>query len=242
MEEPRTDEAFFGRLDEVVERSWQAGKRGPFWSHVRTHGCDPLLGCFAMVEMFHLVRHNAINQAVAALRVPPGREALLKWCFRHAQEELGHERMIVRDLAAHGLADVIDDVLAGPPLPATQAFVGYLYAVALRQGAEARLGYSYWAESSYQRFDELFAALSARTSLEPTRSMSFFKEHMAIDRHHEAETRRVLEVAALSPAQQEEVIQVARTTIYLQNALLDGCLARYLDLSAPAHGDAPAAA
>ena len=51
--------------------------------------------------------------------------------------------MVIHDLKSIGAYDESD--LAKAPLPATEALVGYLYYVALRYGAVARLGYSFWA-------------------------------------------------------------------------------------------------
>lgn len=40
-----------------------------------------------------------------------------KFVYRHASEELGHERMVVHDLKSVGICDETD--LNRPPLPAT---------------------------------------------------------------------------------------------------------------------------
>lgn len=68
-----------------------------------------------MPPMWHHSRHNAMNQAVATFVTAP--EALLKFVYRHASEELGHERMVVHDLKSVGICDETD--LNRPPLPAT---------------------------------------------------------------------------------------------------------------------------
>src|SRR5687768_18477655 len=83
-----------------------------------------------MLQVYHYSRHNSMNQAVAAF--VPAPEGLLKFVYRHAAEELGHERMVVHDLKSIGLFEESD--LRRAPLPATEALIGYLYYVALRYG------------------------------------------------------------------------------------------------------------
>ena len=50
------------------------------------------------------------------------------------------------------------------PLPATEALVGYLYYVALRYGAVARLGYSFWAEGVYGHIAAPFIKMTGISS------------------------------------------------------------------------------
>lgn len=209
---------FFARLDEIVDAGWARIKRGAFARHVAEHGVSPELYRRTMIEVFHYTRHNSINQAVAAYRVAPERTKLLGFCYRHAGEELGHERMVVRDLEAAGLLD--PSLLTAPPLPPTQALIGYLYYVALDRGAVPRLGYSYWAESAYGHIGSMLSR--ARQDLKLTdRKMTFFVSHSDIDEKHAADVRDVIRENVRTEEERSAVIEVARTTLYMTGVMLE---------------------
>lgn len=211
-------EDFFAELDSVIEEEWAAIKQGSFAQHVLQVGVDKSLYKLAMLQIYHYTRHNAINQAFATWRVEPERIGVLRFCFEHASEELGHERMVVHDLESIGLLEPGD--LTTPPLPATEAFIGYLYYVGLHYGAVPRLGYSYWAESVYGHIGDLLGR--ARSDLSLTdRQMSFFVAHAVIDQKHAEEVRRAIDQHAKPGAERDLILQVARTTLRLTGVLLD---------------------
>lgn len=220
--------AVFAALDHAVDEAWARAMQGPFWQFTAQHGLEPYLGLLTLVEQYHLVRHNATNQAVAAYPLSAGDDVLLKWCLRHAREELGHEHMITRDLEAYGALELARPLLDRRPLPATQSFIGYLYHLALSRGAIARLGYSYWAEQSYPRFNLLIDRLRTPGGMDPRRDFSFFNEHSNIDARHTLELKEVIAKVAPTASQVADMIDVARTTIWLQNAIFDNCLQEYL--------------
>jgi hypothetical protein len=216
---------FFASLDQVVFDSWASIKRGRYFTHLLRNGPNPDLYRRTMVELYHYTRHNSINQAVAAYRVDPDETGLLRFCYRHAAEELGHEKMVVHDLRAVGLLRQAD--VEGPPLPPTQALINYLYAVALSQGAVPRLGYSYWAESAYDHLGDLLTR--ARTDLGLTdRQMTFFNAHQSIDTRHAQQVREAIERYARTDEQRRGVLEVARTTLFLTGAMLDAVLDSHL--------------
>jgi thiaminase len=209
---------FFEELDSVVEEEWVTIKQGPFVRHILEKGVDKDLYKLTMLQVYHYTRHNAINQAFATWRVVPERIGLLRFCFEHASEELGHEKMIVHDLESVGLFDPAD--IASPPLPATEAFIGYLYYVGLHYGAVPRLGYSYWAESVYGHIGELLGRVRSDLSL-TDKQMSFFVAHAVIDEKHAEEVRRAIEQHARDNTERTLILQVARTTLRQTGALLD---------------------
>jgi hypothetical protein len=212
-------------LDDIVEKEWAAIHAGPFARHVAEHGVDPDLYRTVLLQIYHYTRHNSINQAFAAWRVDPERIGMLRFCYEHAGEELGHEKMVVHDLESIGLFDPHD--LEKPPLPATEALIGYLYYVGLHYGAVPRLGYSYWAESVYEHIDDLLGA--ARADLKLTdQNMSFFVAHSVIDAKHAEEVREAISRNVRPGPESEQLLQVARTTLRLTGALLDESLAASL--------------
>jgi hypothetical protein len=216
---------FFRSLDQVVLDNWACIERGRYFTHVLRNGPNADLYRRTMVEIYHYTRHNSINQAVAAYRVDPDETGLLRFCYRHAAEELGHEKMVVHDLRAVGLLRQAD--LDAPPLAPTQALINYLYAVALSQGAVSRLGYSFWAESAYDHLGDLLACVRKDLGL-TDRHMTFFIAHQSIDSKHAQQVREAIEQYARTDEQRRGVVEVARTTLYLTGAMLDAVLDSHL--------------
>ena len=212
------DGDLFTRLDLSISDLWARAAAGKFWRHVVARGFDRELYRLLMIQIFHYTRHNSINQAVAALRASPDEPALLRFVYSHAREELGHERLVVKDLKSLGLLP--GDEITEAPLPATDALINYLYGVALREGPVARLGYSYWAESIYNQIAPLLSA--ARESLGlGDENLTFFIAHAEIDSKHSEEVRTVLVRSVTTPERAEAVHRVAVTSLWLTIQLLE---------------------
>jgi hypothetical protein len=202
----------FGRLDASIAEQWTRAKASAAWRGIVSAGWSRELYRVTMLQLFHYTRHNSINQALAALRAEPEQVELLRFVYAHAKEELGHEKLILHDLKSIGLwrdGDALE-----PPLPATDALINYLYGVALREGAVARLGYSYWAEAVYGEIAPLL--LAAQTSLSLTeRQMTFFAAHSRIDVQHAQQVRAAIARSVTTAEQADAVHRVATTTLWL---------------------------
>ncbi|MBP7567972.1 MAG: iron-containing redox enzyme family protein [Burkholderiaceae bacterium] len=209
-------DSFVQRLRTLVDEDWATIKAGRFWNRVLSQPVTVDLYRDLMLQIYHYSSHNSMNQAAVAIQPAP--EALLKFVYRHAAEELGHERMVVRDLQSIGALREGD--LARPPLPATEALMGYLYFVSFRYGAIPRLGYSFWAEGVYPHIRDVFAKISRDLTLEP-RNVTFFGSHAQADAEHIQQVEDCIERFALTPEQQEAVTTVARTTLFLTGQLLE---------------------
>lgn len=204
-------------LSEVVELEWARIKRGRFFT-TQAVRFDKAVYLETMLQIFHYTKNNAINQAAAAYAAHHTQFGLLKFAFRHAQEELGHERMIVRDLAGMGISE--EAILASKVLPATDALNGYLMNVALKDGLIPRLGYSFWAEDAYEHIQPILA--SARNTFDLTDArMSFFVAHSSIDEKHSKEVRDAIQAWVRTDADAIAVKRVARTTLYLTGQILE---------------------
>ena len=207
------------RLDASIDALWSQARSGDLWRHVEANGFDRELYRILMVQIYHYTRHNSVNQAVAVLRADPDQMGLLRFVYRHAQEELGHEKLALHDLRAIGLLGK-DEPITDAPLPATDALINYIYSVALREGPVARLGYSYWAENVYEHIAPMLGR--ARTSLGLTdREMAFFVAHADIDEDHSQDVVRAIRRAVTTHEQADAVHRVAVTTLWLTLALMD---------------------
>lgn len=216
---------FIQELDEDINNQWSLIKQGSFFKLIRENKIDEQLYHDLMVEIYHYTKHNSINQAAASVNVPDHANAILKYVYRHAIEEYGHEEMAIRDLESINILD--RSKLEQPPLPATEALIGYLYAVAQRYGAIARLGYSQWAENAYGHIDELTTKIRQDLFLEDE-NMSFFVNHSKIDKKHSAQVAEAIKAFCTTPKDKILVKMVAQTTLYLTGKMLDGVAEDYI--------------
>jgi hypothetical protein len=214
--------SFVRDLRENIESQWREIKKGQFWRLVAERTVTRGLYRDMMLQVYHYSRHNSINQAVAAF--VPAPEGLLRFVYRHASEELGHERMVTHDLRSIGLLEDAD--LAAPPLPATEALIGYLYFVALRYGAVPRLGYSFWAEDAHAHIGEPLAKICTDLQL-TSKNVTFFGSHAEADAEHIRQVEEALEKYAVTPQDQELVTRVATTTLSLTGQLLEQVAQRH---------------
>jgi len=207
---------FTEALRKTVDAEWAQIKRGPFWRRVMEAPVSKALWRDLLLQVYHYSRHNSMNQAVASF--VPAPEGLLKFVYRHAAEELGHERMVTHDLKSIGMLE--DKDLSAAPYPATEALIGYLYYVALRYGPVARLGYSFWAEGAHAHIQELLAKIARDLKL-TSKNITFFGAHAEADEQHIVQVEDAIGRFAATPQDQELVLRVAKTTLYLTGQLLE---------------------
>jgi thiaminase len=217
-----TGQSFVSQLRETVEAEWAQIKRGEFWTRVMREPVTRPLYKDLMLQVYHYSRHNSVNQAVAAF--VPAPDGLLKFVYRHAAEELGHEKMVVHDLKSVDLFNEADT--QATPLPATEAMIGYLYYVSLRYGAVARLGYSFWAEGAHGHIQEALGKICRDLNL-TSKNVTFFGAHAEADQEHIQQVEDAIERYAVTPQDQEMVRKVALTTLSLTGQLLDQVARRH---------------
>jgi hypothetical protein len=222
---------FLERLKTDVDHEWARIKTGRFWRHFRSTGTvDRQVYVSAMTQVYHYTRHNSLNQACAVFGGEVADPKLLRFVYKHALEELGHENMVVHDLRRAGLLS--EDRIEAAPLPETQALIGYLYYVAVKKGPIARLGYSFWAESCYDHLGEFIVAAKKSLGLTDT-EMTFLVSHSEIDAKHSQEVEQAIAQFVVSPEEERAVHEVALTTLRLTGALLDSACERELGPERP---------
>ena len=213
---PAGNALFTETLRKTVDAEWAKIKQGAFWRRVMSEPVPPALWRNFLVQVYHYSRHNSMNQAVAAF--VPAPEGLLKFVYKHAGEELGHERMVTHDLKSIGMLDEKD--LTASPLPATEALIGYLYYVALRYGPIARLGYSFWAEGAHAHIQEPIRKVCADLKLS-SKNVTFFGSHAEADEAHIQQVEEAIDRFAISLQDRELVTRVCITTLSLTGQLLE---------------------
>jgi len=207
---------FINSLRVDINNEWEKIKAGKFWHRVMSEPVTPAFYKALMLEVYHYTKHNSRNQAVAAYIEAP--DGLLAFAYRHAAEELGHEKMVIRDLESLSLLEAGDQDRA--PMPPTEALIGYLYSVSLRYGALARLGYSFWAEDVYGQIGEPLAKIRSDLGLSD-KNMTFFVAHATIDEKHIDQVTDCILRFAETAEQQAMIRRVALTTLFLTGKLME---------------------
>lgn len=217
-------ETIFNALNLVREKIWKDIQAGTFWRMVMEQGFDKNLYELFMHQLYYYTRHNSINQAVAALRVEPENISLLRFVYKHALEELGHENMIVHDLKSIGLAP--PSGLDNDILPATRALIAYIYYVAMEKGAKARLGYSFWAENVYGGINGMVKIMKNSLNLRDE-NMTFFVAHASIDESHAQYVDNMIENHIRTEEELHEICATAETTLFLTAQMLEQIIEKY---------------
>ncbi|NBB08430.1 iron-containing redox enzyme family protein [Pseudomonas sp. SLFW] len=216
-------QVFFNELDAIVEAGWARIKQGEYWKFSVTNTTPAALYQQVMLQVYHYTRYNSVNQAACAFSADPEQTSLLRFVYKHALEELGHERMVLRDLESVGL---LPEEMPAPLAP-TQALVAFLNDVAIRKGPIARLGYSYWAEDVYDHIQPILDRFRNDLNLSDEQ-MTFFVAHSTIDEKHSEEVRLAMERAVKTEEDRQLVREVARVTLWLTGQLLEEALRAYL--------------
>lgn len=107
-------------LHALVGEEWQRIKSGCFGRRLMEAPVTVEMYRDLLFQIYHYTRHNSRNQAVTAFVEAP--EQLLKYVYRHAAEELGHERMALHDLRALGALG--DEESFRRPVPRPKPLLG----------------------------------------------------------------------------------------------------------------------
>lgn len=215
-------------LQDVTEVGWTRIKKGKFWPAARKAINEGDNGIFVklMHQVYHYARHNALNQTLATFGTDSRRGELIRFSMQHGLEELGHELMIVNDLKKLGAIQSEDELQSVPVVPANRAFICFLYYVSQHEDITARLGYSYWAESSYHQFADILAAFKERFGVGNS-ELSFFTAHGEIDKVHFARLTEMLTKYVVTDTQRQKCREVAETTLYLTGCMLEQLAENY---------------
>ena len=184
---------------------------------------DVRLYALYLLETYHYTRENPRHQALVGA-IADYDPAYLRFCLKHALEELGHEQMALHDMRSVGFRP--DPDALPEPLPATEVLTAYLYWISQRGNPLARVGYSFWAESSYEHIGPLLLAAREKLGLED-RQMTFLVGHARIDAEHAREVEEVVRRFAVTPADWSAVRRTMTTSLRLTVAMLDAIAAEY---------------
>lgn len=216
------------KLNARLEKEMEELQQSPNLFKVLEEGfADKRLYAIYLTETFHYTFHNSRNQALVAARKETMNINYIKYCLKHAHEEAGHEMMAFHDLKNLGYHLKPDDLPA--PLNSTNALIAYLYYVSEYGNPVARLGYSYWAERSYEYIAPLLNLLSDGLNIEK-KSMTFFNEHSEIDEQYAIDVENAIKKYAKTEQDWEDIENCMVNSLLLTTRMMDEVLDQFVAL------------
>lgn len=180
-----------------------------------------------LLETYHYVMHNPRHQALVGVYMKEKVFRYIKFCYEHAEEEAGHEMMAFHDLLNLGLDK--DSFTIPSPHPSTEVFIAYLYYISSNGNPYQRLGYSFWAEDSYQYIAGLMTKVISVLGLDKSQT-TFLVSHAAIDEKHAQEIEEMVNEFCRTEDDWYSVNKVLETSLRLQSEMLDNVMLEYLNL------------
>ena len=222
------------QLRGVMDNTWREIFSQSKWVNaIETGDYDIRLYALYLIETYHYTLHNARNQAMVATNQQTTNIQYMRFCLKHAYEEVGHEMMAFHDLKTLGLNLSTPSELPDP-LMATDIFVAYVYWASQYGNVNKRMGYSYWAESSYGYVEPIVKKMQNKLGL-ANHQMTFFTAHVEIDVKHAEDVERAIRLQAKTDEDWCEIEKVMTTSLKLTAGILDGIYDCYKNLDAPEH-------
>jgi pyrroloquinoline quinone (PQQ) biosynthesis protein C len=144
-------------------------------------------------------------------------QEFMSFAFSHGIEEAGHELMAVNDLRALGVPLAEDLSNMPPPLPRTEALIGYINWVVTHENPIRSLGFFYWIERPYDHIRPVVTAVQKACKL-TDEQMSFFYAHEKLDVKHGNDLEEALVKFCVTDKDWEEARMVMNTS---QTLLID---------------------
>lgn len=163
------------RLKGIIAEKWQEILQQPqaLQFSKSLMGKDRRVYALYLTQVYHYAWHTARNQALVAVNPNTKDLRYIQFCLEHALEETGHELMALHDLRSMGIVINDPEKEMPPAMPPTQLLIAYLYRVAQHGNPVQRLGYSFWAETSYDYIGGFVDTMGENMELNK-RQMTFF--------------------------------------------------------------------
>jgi hypothetical protein len=216
------------QLDAVISLKWEEILQQPQAVNFAGSlmGRDRRVYALYLTQVYHYAFHTARNQALVAVNPANVNTKYMQFCLEHALEETGHELMALHDLRSIGVPIEDPGKDMPPPMVATELLIAYLYWVSMNGSPVQRLGYSYWAERSYDFIGAFIDDLGLNMSLTKTQ-MTFYHNHASIDNKHAKDVEKILLSVCRTEDDWKQVTKVAVTTIDLTHQILISVLEEY---------------
>lgn len=189
-------------------------------------GKDKRVYALYMCQVYHYAYYAARNLGLAGANTSNKETWLMHHFFEHAMEETGHELMAAKDLLALGVSLKKDFSNMPPPLPETEVLVAYVRHLSTGSEPYKSLGYHYWIEQPYAHILPFMQILKSNMSL-TDKQMTFYIQHMEIDKKHGADMQKILKRICTTPEHWENIREVTQTSLELTHKMLTGVIREY---------------
>ena len=165
-----------------------------------------------LTQAYHHVRHTVPLLELVRSRLEPRHEWLRRELDHYVEEEAGHERWVLNDIAAAG-GDA-DAAARSEPARATDAMIAYAYDTVMRRNPIGFFGMVYVLEGTSVKLAVAAAEAIQRALALPPRAFSYLRSHGELDLEHVGHLHSILE--RLTDAQDRAaVVRCARRIYWL---------------------------
>lgn len=217
------DRVISGKWEEILSQPQALNFADSFMSK------DRRLYAIYLTQVYHYAFHTARNQALVAVNSANRNIHYMQFCLEHALEETGHELMALHDLKSIGVVINDPEKEMPPALAPTELLIAYLYWISAQGNPVQRLGYSYWAERSYEFIGPFVDSLSNSLALKK-QQMTFYFSHAQIDNKHAKDVEDILMKVCSSEDDWMQVTKAAITTLNLTHNIISAVLDEYKKL------------
>jgi len=207
------------KIDEMLATTWKKIMKRPEALRLLTKAAsiDRRIYALYLVQIYNWANHVARSLGLAGSNLYIRDREFMSFAFSHGIEEAGHELMAVNDLRAMGvpLADDLSNM--PPPLPRTEALIGYVNWIVTHENPIRSLGFFYWIERPYDHIRPVVSAVQKACKL-TNEQMSFFYAHEELDLKHGMDLEEALVKFCVTDRDWEDAREVM---IMSQTLLID---------------------
>lgn len=135
-----------------------------------------------LTEAYHHVKHTVPLLMAVGARLPERLEWLRHGVAEYIEEEYGHERWILEDLAEAGFD--VEAARARGPSPQTELMVSYAYDTVQRGNPVGFFGMVFVLEGTSAAIATLAAEIIAERLALPRRAFTYLLSHGSLDQQH----------------------------------------------------------
>lgn len=205
------------KIDEILTKTWKKIMKKPEALRLLTKvtSIDKRIYGLYLVQIYNWANHVARSLGLAGANTYINNKEFMDFAFHHGIEEAGHELMAINDLRAIGVPLNNDLSNMPPPLPRTEALIGYINWIVTGKNPVRSLGFFYWIERPYDHIRPVVQSVQKACKL-TVDQMSFFYAHEELDQKH----GRDLEAALVKFCVTEKDWEEARLIMNMSQTLL----------------------
>ena len=170
-------------------------------------------------DVYCYAQHSSQVIALAGTRLVPRHPPLAQYLFRHAEEELGHERWAAPDLVALGTGE--RELRSIRPSSPCMQMLALEYYYAAHDNPVGLFGWMFALESLGGIVGDRMAQALDRSLGLGREALNFLTRHAAADTHHSRDLARVIGEQVVEPSDREAFATMFSESLRLYCGILD---------------------